>query len=370
LVTALAQNCGMAKTRFLGLDGLRGVCALTVVLLHSELLFNAGAVFSHGYLAVDVFFLLSGFVIAASYDARLADGLTAMQFLKARVKRLAPVYWAGTALCVMAAVARSHFESGMAPGNVLLLGAMAAFLLPVLAQGVFAYPANPVAWTLAWELVVNFLYARWLRRAGTPVLVALIAVLLALATAEAFVNFRGWSFGVTGADVWLGGLRAVPEFLMGVVLYRLHCAGVFLRLPQVTPLLPLAAWLTIASMPQDLSPLFDLGVVVLAAPLLVATLVRGEAPLWFVPLGALSYPLYASHLAVIWLAQHTPLLGLNRGPQPILAVAAVLLALGVAWAVHLLFDPASKSPQVPVSTAFPPKSPGLAAACEARPKSL
>ncbi len=70
-----------APTRFRGLDGLRGVCALTVVLLHSEVLFNAGVVFCHGYLAVDMFFLLSGFVISASYDARLAAGLSAWRFL-------------------------------------------------------------------------------------------------------------------------------------------------------------------------------------------------------------------------------------------------------------------------------------------------
>jgi peptidoglycan/LPS O-acetylase OafA/YrhL len=359
----------MAKTRFLGLDGLRGVCALTVVLLHCELLFNAGAVFCHGYLAVDVFFLLSGFVISASYDARLASGLTAWQFLKARVTRLAPVYWAGTALCVMAALARSHYQPAMTPGSILMFGAMAAVLLPFPAQGIFAYPANPVAWTLAWELVVNFLYARWLRRAGTPALAVLIAVLLALATAEAFVSSRGWSFGMTGADIWLGGLRAAPEFLMGVVLYRLHCAGAFLRLPQVTPLLPLTAWLTIASMPQGLSPLFDLGVVLLAAPLLVVVLARAEAPGWFAPLGAVSYPLYATHLALIGLAQHTPLFGLDRGPRPLLAAGVVFFALAVAWAVHRLLDPRPKSAQVPVSPAFPPENPVLAA-CEAGPESV
>ena len=55
----------MAKARFLGLDGLRGVCALTVVLYHCELLFKPGVVvLSTATWRVDMFFLLSGFVIA------------------------------------------------------------------------------------------------------------------------------------------------------------------------------------------------------------------------------------------------------------------------------------------------------------------
>ena len=332
------------KLRFHGLDGLRGVCALTIVLLHSELLFNAGAIFCHGYLAVDMFFILSGFVISASYDARLSAGLTAGRFLVARIRRLAPVFWAGTALCVGAALICSHYDPRISSQNILVWGAMAAVLLPYLGQGVFAYPANPVTWTLAWELAVNLLYAKWLRRLATPPLLALIVAALVFATMEAFVNPRGWSFGMTGSDIWLGGLRAVPEFLMGVVLYRGHQAGWMSRLSVVTPLLPLAAWLAIASLPQGLSPLFDLGIVVLACPLLIAALVRAEAqvPAWFAPLGAISYPLYASHLAIISLAQHTPLFGLDRGPRPLLAAFVVLVALGLAGTVHLLADPAAK----------------------------
>ncbi|MDB5735736.1 MAG: acyltransferase [Alphaproteobacteria bacterium] len=337
-----------AKQRFRGLDGLRGVCALTVVLLHSEMLFNAGAIFCHGYLAVDVFFILSGFVICASYDARLANGLGAWAFLKARIVRLAPVYWAGTALCIAAALARSHYDPAMSPANVLTLGPMALMLVPYFAAGVFAYPVNFVAWTLLWELIVNVLFAKWLRRVTTPLLLAAAALLLALATAQAFASPGGWSFGMTGADLWFGGLRALPEFLIGVVLYRGHRAGAFARLPQVTPLLPLAAWLALAGLPPGLSPLVDLGIVTLAAPLLIALLVRGEAraPGWFAPLGAVSYPLYASHLSVIWLAQHTPLFGLDRGPRPMTAASVVLLAVAVGWVIHLLLDPAARPRRV------------------------
>jgi len=327
-------------------------------LLHSELLFNSGVFFCHGYLAVDMFFILSGFVISASYDARLAAGMTAWRFLVARIRRLAPVFWAGTLLCIAATVIRIHYEP--APSNLALFSAMGLLLIPYLAPGIFAYPINPVAWTLLWELIVNFVYARWLRGLRTAKLAALIVVLLSLASYASFHSYRAWSFGMTGSDLWLGGLRALPEFLMGVLLYRGHRAGLFVRVPAVSPVLPLAAWLAMASLPQGLSPLADLAIVTLACPLLVVALVRAQAPRWFAPLGAISYPLYASHLALVQLAQHTPLLGLNHGPRPLLAAGMVGVACCIAWVLYRLFDPAARTK--------PLSQKGISPACEAEPK--
>jgi peptidoglycan/LPS O-acetylase OafA/YrhL len=244
---------------------------------------------------------------------------------------------------------RCHYDPTVAPAHVLVLGVMAMLLVPQLAPGSFAWPINFVAWTLLWELIVNFVYARWLRRASTLVLLIVGAPLLALATGVALTSPRGWSFGMGSGDLWLGGLRALPEFLIGVALYRWYQAGAFARLPLVSPLVPLAAWLALASLPPGLSPLVDLAIVVVAAPLAIMLLVRGEAqaPAWFTPLGAVSYPLYAAHLGVIGLAQHTPLLGLNHGPSPLLAAFVVLLALGLAWMIHLWCDPARRIGRAP-----------------------
>ena len=145
----LADIGGMEKARFTSLDGLRGVCALAILLEHSERLFQSGVIVCHGWLAVDMFFILSGFVIASRYDWRLADGLTAPQFIKLRIRRLAPVYWAGLALCAAASLAQSHFEGSPSPWDIFGSAAMAALLVPHLGDGGFAYPANSVAWTLA-----------------------------------------------------------------------------------------------------------------------------------------------------------------------------------------------------------------------------
>jgi peptidoglycan/LPS O-acetylase OafA/YrhL len=350
----LAEIGPMAKPRFLGLDGLRGVCALSVVLYHSQLLFRPGVIFCHGYLAVDMFFLLSGFVIAANYDGRFAQGLTTGRFLLARLGRLAPVYWAGLCLCLACGLLTTLWLSSPSPGQVTLWTVMAMFLVPRLGPQTFAYPINSIAWTLAWEIIVNIIYAQWLRRLTTRVLLAVIGLFFLAAIAESLVNPRGWSFGMTGMDVGLGGLRTVPEFLLGVVLFRAFAAGKLARLPVVTPLLPVVAWLAIAAIP-DGPPWLDALLVIVACPLLVALLVRSplRAPAWFAPLGALSYPLYACHLAILSLAKNTPIFGLDRHPDVLRATGVVLLACAAAWVIQRLAEPKSGFAGVPTQPLAP-----------------
>lgn len=338
----------MERKRFMGLDGLRGVCALSVLLYHCETLFRSGMIVCHGYLAADVFFLLSGFVITASYDHRFEAGLTARHFMMARLRRLAPVYWAGLVAGIVAAAIIAFYHPDVSAARLALWSATAAALIPI-GGSRFAYPADPVAWTLAWELIVNLAYALWLRRWSSRNLILLALALWAAATLNAYLDPREWSFGMTPGDLWLGGLRALPGFVMGVVLYRVYRAGKLERLPVVTPLLPIAAWLALTVMPQALPPLFDLAVVLIASPLLVALLVRGEggAPGWFAVLGGLSYPLYTSHLAFVYLARRTPLFGLNGVPHPLQASLVVLVAMAVAWFLYRTVDPAGKARKFP-----------------------
>ena len=331
----------MEKRRFLGLDGLRGICAITVMLGHCELLFRPGVVVCHSYLAVDMFFMLSGFVISASYDRRFEQGLGVGAFLVARLRRLTPVYWAGMVLCTLAALLAPHPSSL----TVLWTAAMGAILIPVLGPGTFAYPLNFVAWTLLWELIVNIAYAAGLRRLRGGWLAAAIVLPVVAAFLFTGANTRHWSFGMTGLDVWMGGLRAVPEFLLGTLLHRAWLRGYFQRLPPLTPLLPLTIWLAVSVVPQDVSPLFDLAMVVFGCPLLIGLLLRGEdqALGWFTPLGAISYPLYASHLAWIGLARATPLFGLNHHPDPVRALGVVAACLATAWLIYRTLDPSART---------------------------
>ena len=90
------------KRVFHTLDGLRGVAALFVAMRHTNLFHRAGI--HGGYLAVDLFFVLSGFVIAHAYERRLASGLSVGRFMAARYLRLWPVYVLGAALGLIAAL--------------------------------------------------------------------------------------------------------------------------------------------------------------------------------------------------------------------------------------------------------------------------
>lgn len=86
-----------SKPHYEILDGLRGTAALLVLVYHifEGLAFAAGvdtiSFMNHGYLAVDFFFILSGYVIGYAYDDRLASGMTAGQFIKRRLIRLHPM---------------------------------------------------------------------------------------------------------------------------------------------------------------------------------------------------------------------------------------------------------------------------------------
>ncbi|HJW40941.1 MAG TPA: acyltransferase [Rhizomicrobium sp.] len=336
------------RERFHNLDAMRGICGLSIVMFHCDGLFGAGEVFCHGFLAVDMFFILSGFVIAHTYGPRLAAGLDTGAFLKARVARLSPVYWAGTMLCTAMLVAIAAYRpagSFFSAGQIAGLSAMAMALIPQLTLGGLAYPANPVAWSLMGEFIANALYARLLHARSTSVLIGIVLAGWSGCAVIGYLNGAGWCFGATAATVALTPLRAIPAFVMGVVLYRGYRVGALDVLPRVTPLAPLLVWLVIAQVPTfAATPSFDLAVVTLASPLLLALLVRApeSAPRPLLWLGAISYPLYASHLALVNTARYTPLFGLNHGPDPVRAAFVITLALGVAALLHRFVEQAPR----------------------------
>jgi peptidoglycan/LPS O-acetylase OafA/YrhL len=310
------------------------------MLFHSNGLVANGEIFCHGFLSVDVFFILSGFVLAHRYEERLSTVLGPAAFTWIRLKRLAPVYWSGTILgaCTMAVIAAYH------PGgrffndaSILVLFAMAMALVPQLILGGDAYPANTVAWSLAGELFVNFLFARWLVRWNTERLVTLVIVGWSLCATYTYLNPCGWAFGPHASDVLLSPLRAIPGFFTGVLLFRGWKKGLLERLPVVPPMIVLAVWAILTEVPTyGPAPTFEILTVVLISPVLIMLLIRSPevAPRPLLWLGAISYPLYAAHTAVINLAKFTPLFGLDHGPNRLRAAIVFTCAIGLAWVIH------------------------------------
>ena len=348
----------MAPKRFCGLDGLRGVCALSVVLFHAADIFRPGPLLPHGFLAVDMFFILSGFVIALNYEAALQKGLRLRTFLEARGRRLLPVYWLGAAFNI--AVFLWMVTSGYYPaGYTDLMIWVGVPLLTFLLLPVFGVPGDNfspamlnVTWSLLVEWLVNIAYAARLFSCRTRTL-ALIAVAgwLTMVVTGYFTG-RGWCVGISRNDVFtLGLLRGTPSFLAGVVIFRLHARGWFAKLPPVAPELLWTLWLCIAVVPTvAATPTFDAVAVTIMCPLLVILLIRSDrqTPAYAKTLGDLSYPLYTVHPGIILLAQGTPLLGLDRVPPVLRAAEVMMLCAALAWMVHLLANlrrPATPVPQ-------------------------
>lgn len=325
--------------RFEALDGLRGLCALAVLEFHLALA-GGGGLFRHGYLAVDIFFLISGVVLAAAYDAKFAAGLTATDFLRARVRRLAPVLWVGLGACAAgfgAARLYNHDPMNLAQGAFLLRVILQnAFLIPLLsAHAADAFPLDGASWSLFAELIVNAAFALAWRHLGNRSLLAIViagygvTALLALATGSG-------DFGARQANVLLSVPRAVPSFAMGVLLLRHWRAGGLAWLPALPPLPVMALFLLpLVALPAHFPVIGDILLMVVGWPLLVALLLRRGAamPRWLRGLGALSYPLYASHPAIVNFVLATGILGARGHLSPASVAGLSGLALLLAFAV-------------------------------------
>lgn len=333
----------MTSKRFLGLDGLRGVCALTVVFFHCNDFFHKGAFFQHGFLAVDVFFILSGFVIALTYERRLIDGGRPLDFLKTRARRLFPTYWLGAAINVAMFI-------GMATAGVLaarnswwmiwlFVPVTTLLLIPdyVTTDGVLYPPMDSVAWSLFAEWGAYIVYGCRMFRWNTASLLVVTVLGWMLMTFGGYHTGVGWCVGAERSTLFPWGiLRCIPAFSAGVLIYRIYTHRVFERLPVISTEILLAAWLGIAVIPTyTATPTIDAIIVTIISPLLVCLLIRSDhkAPRFCGILGQLSYPLYVVHPGVILLATYTPLFGLSHGPRPLNAVVVVGLCIALAWAV-------------------------------------
>src|SRR3569833_2282196 len=146
--------------RFPALDGLRGLAAFSVVLMHVTDPFNMGLV-GHGYLAGDFFFVLSGLVVAHAYEQRLRRG-DLVGFARARLIRLYPLILVGVALGAAVDLAgwRIKTETHALPVSALWPAlALTLLLLPVRMLGSpVPFPLNPPLWSMAYELLANAVY--------------------------------------------------------------------------------------------------------------------------------------------------------------------------------------------------------------------
>jgi len=333
-----------APRSYPALDALRGVAAILVALFHFRSDFTTYKFYpaGDGYLAVDLFFVLSGFVLAHAYRPRLARGLGVGRFMALRLIRLYPLYALGLAMGT--AVMLAAPPEGYGPAAILQAALLEAAFIPVphtLHNQIF--PINTVGWSLFFELVVNLLFALAWRRLGLRGLLTILA-LGGLVLAGLVLVLHRAALGDTWRSAPAGLVRTVFSFALGLLLYHLHQRG-WLRprngaLAFHAGLALLAIWLLLP-VPDALRGAYDLVFILLVSPGLVvlgiSPALHGRSLAWFGFLGAASYALYAIHLPIVTLIE---LATADLPDLPVLPLGLVSVALlvGVAWLVDLAYD--------------------------------
>ena len=323
----------MAAKKYQTLDGLRGIAALAVVFYHMPPPLHRVA--THGYLAVDLFFLMSGFVVAAAYEQRLVEGWSVSKFLLVRLKRLWPLYALGVAVGVACfafiRILRPEAHFAFPPMSLASAVILSLFFAPqLIAYGGPAFPFNSASWSLSVELVGNLAYGALVRFIHNRLLVVVICLGLC-GLAIIALKSNSLDAGVTAGHVLPGYLRFLFSFPLGVLLFRWHSAGTLpaLRAPAWLPLVVTTVALVGLT---NASALADVLVVAILFPVILCASLSENLPAGSAKLlawaGALSYPLYILHPPLIQFV-----VVLMRGSVPSVVLALLLIALVAAAAL-------------------------------------
>ena len=338
-----------SKPRYEILDGLRGVAALMVVVFHcfeTYVPVFKTQIVNHGYLAVDFFFVLSGFVIGYAYDDRW-DKMTTWGFFKRRLTRLHPMVIAGT--LVGAAL---FFFAGAAFPETLNTPAWKFVLCLVMGLLILPCPNsldirgwgelnsfNGPQWTLTFEYIGNILYAFVLRRLP-KIALAVLCVCCAFFTLDMTLGWDvfglfpegphytvigGWS--LTSQQIYIGFTRLLYPFLCGLLVSRILPSHRSESNPSGSPIhlrggfwwcsLALVVIFSIPCIGGDYGVpdgIYQAVCILLLFPLIVLT---GSGSVTTDPastavckwLGDISYPIYITHYPLMymqmsWVAEH------------------------------------------------------------------
>jgi peptidoglycan/LPS O-acetylase OafA/YrhL len=295
------------KRHFEVLDGLRGIAAIAIVVFHfCEIIWTDGSEnpIGHGFLAVDFFFCLSGFVIAYAYDDRMQK-MSLKSFFTGRLIRLHPLVVLGSVLGLLAYLFDPFSLDPYAKGGgiILITFLCSIFLIPMPAlpeRYGNLFPLNAPAWSLFMEYIANIVYAFVLcrlHRVITLVLAVIAAVWLAMTAHRAGGLLGGWS-EVNYLD---GVARLSFSFLAGLTVYRFGWIlkskigfGILSVLLLGALMFPYFTWnWAVESL-----------LVMLVFPAIVAlgagATVNGWVKKCCVFFGRISYPLYMTHYAALW----------------------------------------------------------------------
>ncbi|GEN98490.1 acyltransferase [Novosphingobium sediminis] len=319
---------------------MRGLAAVCVVIHHEAAYHSSIGILPRGYLAVDFFFLLSGFVLTPVFEQRLAQGVRPMRLLAERYARLMPVMAIGIAIGA-AAHATDH-----GTWQAFLSMILALLLIPSITGQGAIYPANGPMWSLAFELFANTVHVLLLDRLKNWQLL-MISAACGVGAAFATLITGDISFGDVTADWGYGFFRIGLSYPLGIVLARLHRSAK--RRWQVNWAIPVLLLPAILLGAQWLPRIGgDLLLVILVMPALLWVSASVSVPQRAMPalrwLGEISYPVYAVHVPIL---AFTILVAGKFGWQDTLWFRSAVFAAILAASARIAASPLVKGVRLP-----------------------
>lgn len=351
-----------SKQHLLVLDALRGIAAIMVLIMHTFEIFCEGnyheMVVNHGYLAVDFFFMLSGYVMAHAYDDRW-NTMTTWSFIKRRLIRLHPLIILGM---TFGGILFFFQDSVIFPKvadtgtlNLIFVMLVGYTLLPLpVSMDVRGWnemhPLNGPGWSLFYEYIANILHVFILRKLSNLVLGILVLL--------AGINLYYVAIAGGSGDL-IGGWSLEPEQIrMGFTrLLFPYMAGMFLRRTiklqsgKNTLLLTSTLVIVALSIPRIggsdqlwMNGLYEALIVSILFPVIIYLGAIGEVKQPLIRklstfLGDISYPLYITHFPFIltfyaWAINN----GMTIEQAMPVAIGVMILTLLIAYASLKVYD--------------------------------
>ena len=314
--------------RLLFLDGLRGVAALSVVAFHL-----APKIISHGFLAVDFFFLMSGYVVSQAYSTRLQNGMKFTRFMAIRIVRLWPMIIFGGVFGGLSILFVNNWRSIRVIEDVVA----AIFLIPVDFENgqmhLVFWPINGPSWSMFYEILASGFFSLIIWRLNRFQLFSL-ACLGAAALVGNVIIFKSLGPGTDLMNSWGNVSRILFSFSMGTFLCRIKIEDAMRKL-RFNKFIILAALLFSFSLPFNTQGFTDFITVAIMYPLILAVAV-GESSQdtseWLQKLctwgGNISYPIYMISSPIMLILHHfeNPITQIQKLECDILTVITIVVA--------------------------------------------
>lgn len=360
-------NISQSRSHYEILDGLRGVAAIMVIFFHVFETFSNGdhtkQFINHGYLAVDFFFMLSGYVISYAYDNRW-NQMTLKDFFIRRLVRLQPMIIIGS--LVGAALFYFQYSEGLGWGGIsttpvwklLLVMFIGMTVIPV-GKGLDIrgwnemHPLNGPAWSLFFEYIANIVYALFLRKVSKVVLGILVVIAAGFTIHYAFTNphgdiIGGWTID-DATQMRIGFTRLSFPFLMGIFLARVGKLK-YTKNAFLTTSILLIILFAFPRLGGNIAPwknaFYECFTLMIMFPIVIllgagGKVVGEKANQLCKFLGDISYPIYITHFPLVYLYMAWVVNGKHTLAEPqswVLGLITVIASIVLAYVFMKFYD--------------------------------